>query len=169
MRVDMPYMYIFDIWIEELYYTNWITMTSKSGKYFHMKYGTLDSCFDLIRSHQQHMLWSLPLEIEPATTESRAETLPLDHRSTSHTSDAKLTSHGKCMTTELDVSWRYVWSLQRSGYALLMRPNKVETAVQCSVCRMEVLAGFSSLGNSINTHTHIYIYIYIWIYISPLE
>ena len=36
---------------------------------------TLDSCFDLIRSHQQRILWSLPLEIEPATTDCRAETV----------------------------------------------------------------------------------------------
>ena len=36
---------------------------------------TLDSGFDLIRSHQQCIPWSPPLEIEPATTECRAETL----------------------------------------------------------------------------------------------
>ena len=36
-----------------------------------------------------------------------------------------------------------------------MRPDKVETAVQCSVCRMLVLAGFSAHGNLIN----IYIYV----------
>ena len=34
---------------------------------------TLDNCFDLIRSHQQCIPWSLPLEIEPATTDCRAE------------------------------------------------------------------------------------------------
>ena len=62
-------------------------MTRKSGKYFHVTYGTLDSCFDLLRSP--------PLEIEPATTTSRAETLQSDQRSTLHTSDAKLTSHSK--------------------------------------------------------------------------
>ena len=28
-----------------------------------------------------------------------------------------------------------------------MRPNKVETAVQCSLCRMWVFAGFSGHGN----------------------
>ena len=43
-----------------------------------------------------------------------------------------------------DLQW---W---RSRYALLMRPNKVETAVQCSVCRMLVFAEFSSHGNLIN-------------------
>ena len=31
-----------------------------------------------------------------------------------------------------------------------MKPNKFETAVQCSVCYMEDLAGFSSHDNSIN-------------------
>ena len=52
---------------------------------------TQDRCFDLIRSHQQCIPWSPPLEIEPTTTDCRAETLQL-----SHTSDAKLTSHGNC-------------------------------------------------------------------------
>ena len=42
-----------------------------------------------------------PLEIEPATTECRAKTLPPSCRSTLHTSDAKLTSHGKCMAINL--------------------------------------------------------------------
>ena len=51
-----------------------------------------------------------------------------------------------------------------------MRPNNIETADQCSVCHMEVLAGFSSHGNSINIiqflySNVIYIYIYIYIYI----
>ena len=40
---------------------------------------TLDSCFDFIRSHQQSKPWSAPLEIQPATTEYRAETLLLSH------------------------------------------------------------------------------------------
>ena len=40
-----------------------------------------------------------------------------------------------------DLQW---W---RSRCALLMRPNKVETAVQCSVCRISVFAGFSCHGN----------------------
>ena len=54
---------------------------------------TLDSCFDLIRSHQQYIPWSPPLEIEPTTTECKAETLSLIHQPTSHTSGPKLTSH----------------------------------------------------------------------------
>ena len=33
-----------------------------------------------------------------------------------------------------------------------MRPNKIETAVQCSVCRMWVFAGFSGHGNLINMY-----------------
>ena len=40
---------------------------------------TLDSYFDLIRSHQQCIPWSPPLEIEPATTDCRAETLQPSH------------------------------------------------------------------------------------------
>ena len=57
---------------------------------------TLDSCFELIRSHQQYILWSPLLEIEPTTTDCSAETLQLSHQFISHTSDAKLTSHGNC-------------------------------------------------------------------------
>ena len=49
---------------------------------------TLDSFFYLIRSHQQYIP-SSPLEIEPATTDCRAETLQLSQQSISHTSDAK--------------------------------------------------------------------------------
>ena len=61
-----------------------------------------------------------------------------------------------------DLQW------ERSRCALLMRPNKVETAVQCSVCRMSVFAGFSCHGNSmiISIPPFIYIYIYIYIYIN---
>ena len=43
---------------------------------------TLDSCFDVIRSHQQWIPWHPSLEIEQATTERRAETLPLSLLST---------------------------------------------------------------------------------------
>ena len=48
---------------------------------------TLDTCFHCIRSHQQYILWSPPLEIEPATTDCRAETLQLSQQFISHTSD----------------------------------------------------------------------------------
>ena len=37
----------------------------------------LASCFDLIRSHQQCIPWSPPLDNEPATTDCRAENLQL--------------------------------------------------------------------------------------------
>ena len=58
---------------------------------------TLDSCFDLIRFHHKSIPWSASREIEPATIECRAKTLPLRHQLTSHTSDDKLTSHGNCV------------------------------------------------------------------------
>ena len=57
---------------------------------------TLDSCFDPIRFHQQYILWSPPLEIEPVTSDCRAETLQLSHHSILHTFDAKLTSLYPC-------------------------------------------------------------------------
>ena len=64
---------------------------------------TLNNCFDLIRSHQQCIPWSPPLEIEPANTDCRAKTLQLSHQSILHISDMKLTSHGNC-TANLNVS-----------------------------------------------------------------
>ena len=70
-------------------YDNVITMIRKSSKHSHATSATLYSCFDLIWSHQQCILWSPPLEIEPATTECKAETLSLGHRSMLHISDPK--------------------------------------------------------------------------------
>ena len=46
------------------YLKNWISR--KSGEHFRV-----DCCFDLIRSHRPCIPWSLPLEIEPATTEPK--------------------------------------------------------------------------------------------------
>ena len=43
---------------------------------------TLDNYFNLFGSHQQCIPWSPPLDIEPATTECSAETLPVSHLST---------------------------------------------------------------------------------------
>ena len=57
----------------------------------------LDSCFDLIRSSQLCIPWSPQLEIEPATTDCRAETLQLSQQFISLTSDAKLTRHGNVL------------------------------------------------------------------------
>ena len=53
------------------YLISWLTMTRKPGKYCMRYTGTLDSCFDPIRSHQQCIPWSPPLEIEPATTDPK--------------------------------------------------------------------------------------------------
>ena len=62
-----------------------------------------------------------------------------------------------------DLQW---W---RSLCALPMRPNKIETAVQCSVCLIKVFTGFSNHDNSNITlippfKYNVYIYIYIYIY-----
>ena len=50
----------------------------------------------------------------------------------------------------------------KTQYTLLMRPNKVETAVEWFSMSHEVLAGFFGHGNSI------YIYIYIYIQFTAL-
>ena len=89
-------MYIFFFKVEELYCELNYHNQKIPANTCTWNMETLDNCFDLIRSHQQYILWSLPLKIEPATTECRAETLLLNHQPTSHTSDTKLTSHGNC-------------------------------------------------------------------------
>ena len=98
-----------------------------------MIYEPLDSCFDLIRSHQQCLPWSSPLKIESVTTECRAETLPLSYQSALQTSDAKLTSHGE----------RLVWEI------VVYTANKFETAVQWFRMSHAGICRISGHGNSL--------------------
>ena len=93
---------------------------------------TVDSCFDLIRSHQQCIRWSPLMEIEPATTKCRAETQPLSHcphRTQLHSVVARLisSSEGHCV---------YCW------WDLMMSKHLSSVFV----CH----AGFSDRGNSIH-------------------
>ena len=76
------------LWIE-------LTWLENSANTYAQHTETLDSFFDLIRSHQQCIPWFPPLEIELATTDCRAETLQLSHQTILHLSDAELTSHCK--------------------------------------------------------------------------
>ena len=46
------------------------------------------------------------------------------------------------MTRKTFCGWWFDLQWWKSSYALVMRPNMVETAVQCSVCRMECLPDF---------------------------
>ena len=100
------YMYIF-FFNSRNYIINWMTMTKKSGKHSMWHTEPQGSCFDLIKSYQQHILCTPPLEIEPVTTEYRAKTLPLSYWFTLHTSNAKLTTHGKCAAIKPYVSCSY--------------------------------------------------------------
>ena len=95
------------LWIELLWPENRANICAR-------RLEILDSCLDL-RPHQQCIPWSLPLEIEPATTECRNETLPLSHQFTSHIIDAKSTSHGNCAANCLNASCKlHLYSLQRT-------------------------------------------------------
>ena len=49
-----------------------ITMKWKSGKHLHATYRAPNSCFDLIRSHQQYTPRPPPLEMEPTTSACRS-------------------------------------------------------------------------------------------------
>ena len=57
----------------------------------------VSTLLDLINSVYRDL--SPTLEIKPATTECRAETLLLNHLSTPHPIGVKLTNHSKCATT----------------------------------------------------------------------
>ena len=78
------YIYIYNYNYE---WRNWyikleITVTRKSGTHLHVTYGALNSCFDLIRSHQQCIPWSPPLEIKATNAVCRSQnstTGPLVH------------------------------------------------------------------------------------------
>ena len=70
---------------------NWMTTTRKSVEHLRTLYG--NSCTDLIRSHQQCIPSSPPLDIEPATTDCSAETL---QQFISHIRHAKSSSDGNC-------------------------------------------------------------------------
>ena len=132
--------------ITYIYYHR-ITMTRKSGKHLHVTYGALNNCFDLIRSHQQCTPWSPPLEIEPTTTVCRSR-----HSTTGSS------VHATYKRSRINKSWqisRPLWlnvsrrvripltedtatsraTSSQVGVTKLhkIRPNKVETAVQCSV------------------------------------
>ena len=63
-------------------------MTRKFSKHQHATYGTLNSCFDFIGSHQQCIPLSPPQNVE-------TELLPMGHQFMPHISDAKPTSQGK--------------------------------------------------------------------------
>ena len=92
-----------------------ITMTGKSGKHLHATYGALNSCFDLIRSHQQSL-----------TSRSNSASLICGMN---RWPSGRVSASAYC-DYWFDLHWG------RSRCALLMKPNKVETAVQCSVCHV---------------------------------
>ena len=64
-------------------------MTRKCGKHCARHTETLDSCFNLIRSHQQ----CIPRYHGDRINDHRTENQPLSQWSTLHTSYIKLTSH----------------------------------------------------------------------------
>ena len=85
---------ICELWIEWLWPENSANLYARHTE-------TLDSCFDLIMFHQQCIPWSLPLDIEPATTDCRAKILWLRHQLISHTSDASDHSLQSCRVSAM--------------------------------------------------------------------
>ena len=120
-------------------------MTRKSGKHLYATYGALNSCFDLIRFHQQGTPWSHHWRSNQQPQYAETETLLLGHRFMPHIIDAELTSHGELRDHFDLMCLEGTYSLTEgmatpgatsSRCALLMRPNKVETALRNSVRRM---------------------------------
>ena len=104
---------------------------------------TLDSRFDLIKSHLQCIPWFLPLEIEPATTDCRVETLLLSQQSISHNFLVRVTqfrTNGICTTQQL--SWRmtHINSYETLTYKRIPRRpdliviNQKENLQNCRLC-----------------------------------
>ena len=84
------------------------------------------------------------LEIETATTECRAESLPLNYWTISHTSFAKLTIHGKRNDhLNLTVSCSYI------------RSHTADTVTSRATSRI------THSQHHTHTHTHIYMYVYV--------
>ena len=122
---------------------------------------TMDSCFDLIRSHQQCILWSPPLEIEPVTTDYGAKTLQLS--SSYHTQAqllwlinlASLVCDMNCwLSCRISVLQSVVTGSISSGgdhsihyWWDLIRSKQLSSV---SVCCAWVFTGFSGHGNSIH-------------------
>ena len=96
------YMYIF-LFKQRNYIANWITPTRKSGEHLHVTYGNAGQLF-----RPYSVSSAVFTVISPSvdrTSDCRAETLPLNQRSTSHTSDAKSTSHGNYAANSPEFVW----------------------------------------------------------------
>ena len=128
---------------------------------------TLDSCFNLIRSYQQYIPWSPPLEIEPVTTDCRAKTLQLNNQFISHMPNQLVTVIAQPIN--LNVSRKlHLYSLQRTrsppGPCL---PKRIRNTYLCNYYDLKgkdigqnsypvflyvvlVFARFSGRGNSIH-------------------
>ena len=87
------YIYIYTYEWRNCYIKLEITMTRKSGTHLHVTYRALNSCFDLIRSHQQCTPWSPPL----------------GHWFMPRISNTELTSHGKLCDHLCVFFYRYVF------------------------------------------------------------
>ena len=152
---------IFVLWILR------ITMTRKSGKHLPATYGALNSCFDLIRSHQQCTPWSPPLEIEPTTTVCRSW----------NSTTGPLSCHGNPKITSIPPFKNYI-IIYPAHEAYVMRTwEDVATEVAMSSVGITYLQ--DTLGQSDRAIHHrlyvawtggpvvknLYIYIYIYTYV----
>ena len=150
-------------------------MTRKFGKHPYATYGTLNSSFDPVRSHQQCILWSPPLEIELSTPKCRS-------RNPTTGSPVPIT-HKRC---QINLSWwnarplnqmclEGTCSLQRTQSPLGLRlPKSVLwihiTSTSWAGNRIIILNKGIDIHIYICIQYYIYIYIYIYIYnISTIQ
>ena len=127
---------ICNIYIYNYEWRNWyikleITMTRKSSTHLHVTYGALNSCFDLIRSHQQCTPWSPPLEIEPTPTVCRSRGGRVRCREYVPIKKRHIRSSGRAVYHDLLIRYRLyvVWT---SGPVVEFR--LLHTVVEITVC-----------------------------------
>ena len=129
-------------------------MTRISGEHlWHTE--TLDSCFNLIRSHQQDTPCSLPLEIEPATTEPKLYhwpiSLPLTQVMPNQLGMVTARSINLNVSCKLHL---HSWQRTRSPPGSLI-PRRIGNTHPRNYYNLkgkgiDVFAGFSGLGKSIH-------------------
>ena len=72
-----PFIYIYLIWFRKLGFMNlnWAIILKNQPKTYFVNWITMTSCFNPIRSYQQCILRSPPLESKPVNIEYRTETI----------------------------------------------------------------------------------------------
>ena len=102
---------------------NWMTISRKSGEHLRATYDNTRQLFRVSSA-----VYTVISPTGDRTSDRRCETLPLRHQRSRNYHDSLVWYHSCTMWTGgslIDLQWE-IWR-----YTQLMRPKKVETAVQC--------------------------------------